>query len=290
MSGRMVWMDSLRGAAIVAVVVMHAELQVASATGVTLPTVHAVDTLLGPVRMPLLVLLSGMLLPVSLAKGPWAHVRGKLAGIGWPYLVWGLLDVVQVQHTRYLDGLPPDWTYLGQLAYDPHTYLWFLAYLLVYHLAVTFVPPAGRTTVAPAALAIGLALPVENPAQKFVLLFGWFLVGDLLGRLARDRVPLDRVRVEVPVLSAIGRQSLVFYVCHLLVIIYAARVLVSWGLTEPHPLFVALVAVPLATGALLVAGREWRVVDALFRWPGLPRRSQPRGPRPPAELELSLRS
>jgi len=127
----MVWMDSLRGAAIIAVVVMHAELGAVSATGFTLPAVHLVDALLGPVRMPLLVLLSGMLLPVSLAKGPWSHVRGKLAGIGWPYVVWGLLDVVQVQHARYVDGLPPDWSYLRQLVYDPHTYLWFLAYLLV---------------------------------------------------------------------------------------------------------------------------------------------------------------
>jgi len=96
----MVWMDSLRGAAIIAVVVMHAELEATTATGVTLPAVHLVDALLGPVRMPLLVLLSGMLLPVSLAKGPWSHVRRKLAGIGWPYVVWGLLDVVQVQHAR----------------------------------------------------------------------------------------------------------------------------------------------------------------------------------------------
>jgi len=285
-------MDSLRGVAIVAVVVMHAELGVVSATGVTLPAVHAVDALLGPVRMPLLVLLSGMLLPVSLAKGPWRHVRGKLAGIGWPYLVWGLLDVVQVQHLRYVDGLPPDWSYLWRLAYDPHTYLWFLAYLLVYHLAVTFVPPAGRTAAAPVALALGFALPGEHPAHKLVLLFGWFLVGDLLARVTRDQVALDRVRIEVPALSAIGRQSLVFYVCHLLVIIYAGRVLAAWGLTEPHLLWMTLVALPLLVGALLVAGREWRVVDALFRWPGRPRRSRPRGPRPPSENSrgLSLRT
>jgi len=285
-------MDSLRGAAIVAVVAMHAELGVVSATGATLPAVHAVDALLGPVRMPLLVLLSGMLLPVSLAKGPWRHVRGKLAGIGWPYAVWGLLDVVQVQHVRHLDGLPPDWSYLWRLAYDPHTYLWFLAYLLVYHLAVTFTPVWSRTAAAPLALAIGLALPGDHPAQKLVWLFGWFLVGDLLARVTRDRVALDRVRVEVPALSAIGRQSLVFYVLHLLVIIYAGRVLSSWGLREPHLLWVALVALPLVVGALLVAGRQHPVVDALFRWPGLPWRSRPRGPRPPSENSrgLSLRT
>lgn len=134
---RMDWMDLLRGLAVLLVVVLHA-------AGIPHMNDHGVELwsqlneLLEPFRMPLLMVLSGLLLPHSLAKPLLVYVRGKLCGIAWPLALWMVLFGVVI----YWNG-PGDPQYW--LTGD---YLWFLMTLLIcYALALGLKPAlnfAGR--------------------------------------------------------------------------------------------------------------------------------------------------
>lgn len=266
---RLLWMDRLRGAAILAVVVLHAELQARGATGRELPVVHAVNELLGPVRMPLLVLLSGVLLTPALDKPVGRYLHGKLTGLLWPYLVWSAIDIAQLQWRLVQRGESLTWGWVAQVCYNPETYLWFLAYLFVYYLAARLMPAVLRTVAGPLMLALALGLPEDvlvPDVDKLVWLFGWFLVGDLAGRLVRHRL-VPRTAAGPDPLGYVGRSSLVFYVSHLAVAIFVTDRLRSAGVDDATTVFAACVVVPLLVGALLVQGRRLPAVDALFAWP-----------------------
>jgi uncharacterized membrane protein YcfT len=258
------WMDGLRGLAIVAVVLLHAEL-----TGGPLPWLAEVNRLLEPFRMPLLMALSGMLLARSLAKGLRRHVVGKARFILWPYLVWATLDQAHVVLDRWAVGHPRPIDDPVHFLYDPASYLWFLAYLFCYHLLAAPLPPWLRTAGGPGLLLV--AQMCEGELHRFVWLAGWFLVGDALARVAGPRVPVAVVaaagRTRWGVLAVIGRQSIAFYACHLIVMVYAVRVVRELGVTDPGVGVVVAVAVPLGVGALLARLRRHPWVELLFSWP-----------------------
>ncbi|GAB3770504.1 acyltransferase family protein [Nocardioides pacificus] len=273
---RQSWMDGIRGACVLAVVLLHAELVVAGVADRPVPTpLTILNTELEPCRMPLLVLLSGLLLPRSLAKGARHHVEGKLRALAWPYAVWAALDGLHltVHVLRSGGGVP--WDFLGRLAYDPPTYLWFLAYLFVFHLLATPLPATVRTLAGPClVLAADLLEPglLSDPElHRFVSLLGWFLVGDLLARLVGPRVPVELAsavgRVRWGVLASVGRSSVVYYACHLLVSLLVVELLVACGVRAPLPLLAAAIGCPLLAGAGLVRARRHRAVDLLFRLP-----------------------
>ncbi|WP_164519485.1 acyltransferase family protein [Nocardioides ferulae] len=272
---RRAWMDQLRGAAILAVLLLHAQLVADGLTGEGPAVLRAVNTELAPVRMPLLVALSGMLVGRSLAKGRRRHVRGKLEALAWPYLVWGVLDVAHVLVDTAVTGAPVPWAWLPRLAYDPSTYLWFLGYLLVFHLAVTPLGGLARTLALPVVWVLAGLAADGSQLQALLELFRWFLLGDLLWRAGLQHldpgpaVPGAAGRL----LGHLGIHSVVYYVCHLLAMVYAARLLVALDLRDPWLLTALLVVVPLVLGRVLVAARSRsRWADALFVWPASSRR------------------
>jgi len=87
---RMTWMDLVRGGAILLVVFWHAasvpdQLLDGAEPGYYIRKLNAA---LGPFRIPTLLVLSGLLVERSLAKGTWRYVTGKLRHVAWPYAVW----------------------------------------------------------------------------------------------------------------------------------------------------------------------------------------------------------
>ena len=166
-------MDLLRGIAIVLVVVFHAT--TIAARYEMLPPLWlqtALDSL-APFRMPLLMFLSGMLLPRSLAKAPVPYFTGKARSILWPYLLWSLVFLMvsnDVSGKRLL-----------QVIVMPPTYLWFLWFLFAYYALawVAFKWRIGPYILLGAAL-IGMFGPEVYRFARFWYLMVFFLAGALM--------------------------------------------------------------------------------------------------------------
>jgi hypothetical protein len=162
------------------------------------------------------------------------------------------------------------WQLAWQLFYDPHTYLWFLAFLFCFHLLAGLASPLVRT----------LALPVlfwaagqitDADTHKFVWLFAWFLVGDLAARTLAGRVPAPVVRasshLRIAPLATVGRSSLVYYASHMLVLVYAIPLLHSLGVGDPTLLWATAVVVTLLVGRALAQVQHRPGWKWLFGWP-----------------------
>lgn len=269
---RMEWMDTLRGAAVVAVVVLHVQLTTSAVTGDPLAPLARLDERLADVRMPLLMVLSGVLLSRSLAKGLARHVSGKARAILWPYAVWMVVDLTHVFVDAAVAARPVPWQLAGEALYDPPGYLWFLAWLFAFHVLAGLLPERVRTVAAFAGLvAAHLASGAGPDLTRFLWLFPYFLLGDVLARSLPSLLPPGAGavanRFACAPLAAVGRSSLVYYVSHMPVVVYAVPLLWSGGLRAPWVLCAVTLAAALGTGRALAAVQKapgWRW---LFAWP-----------------------
>jgi uncharacterized membrane protein YcfT len=274
---RMEWMDTLRGAAVVAVMVLHVQLTTSAVTGDPLTPLARLDVRLADVRMPLLMLLSGVLLSRSLAKGLRSHVEGKVRAILWPYAVWMVIDLTHVFVDAAVAGRPVPWEMAGEALHDPPGYLWFLGWLFAFHLLAATLPERARTVAAFGGLAVAHVVVGAGPdLERFLWLFPYFLLGDVLARSLPDLVPpgtgAAANRLSVPALAAVGRSSLVYYVSHMPIAVYGVPLL--WSLGVRSPWLVAGLTLAAALGLARALARvqsapRWRW---LFAWP----RRQPR--------------
>ncbi|MGO1523888.1 MAG: acyltransferase family protein [Nesterenkonia sp.] len=144
--GRIQWIDMLRGIAVLLVVVLHgADIPYLNGNGVE--EWAQVNRYLEPFRMPLLMFLSGILLPRSLAKPLRLYAWGKFAAILWPLLLWILLFGLFI----YQGGIesPAFWRSGGD-------YLWFLTALTICYLIGVGLKPLVRSGWAFVLAALGL--------------------------------------------------------------------------------------------------------------------------------------
>lgn len=306
------WMDHLRAVAIVAVVFHHAvdafpEWQ----RGAPPAAMTVIDLLLSPFRIPLLMLLSGMLLGRSLARPGRTYFAGKLRRIGWPYLVWTTIVLLLVGQLLNLGDI---WLIL-----IPATHLWYLWALLWYY-AVAYLLGKGPMWVWIASIPVAVAA-ASLADSRVLYLWPFFVFGHLLSSscwLAQllqrwaIRVPLIMIAGTVAVLSAIGweieyepvylavvlasvlaivhpfnpptstwwaatldyvgTRSLVFYCVHWCAIGVLARVMANVGWDRPVSGIAGAAAFGLTASWIFAVGADHsRVVSALFTFP-TPRR------------------
>ncbi|APP78703.1 acyltransferase family protein [Xanthomonas hortorum] len=192
------WVDWLRGASVLMVIVLHAygfafdaypELRSGAAgeSSTLMLSIERINRSLAPLRMQLMFLLSGLFVARGLDKGIATYFSGKLRHVLYPYLIWSLLIFALREAGSVLAKAEPiAWLDLGRIAVGNVALTWFLFYLFVF-LAVI---PLLRRLPAPLVLATTLLGSVclgpllRQGADPFYY-FAFFYIGTLLA----GRVP-----------------------------------------------------------------------------------------------------
>lgn len=188
----MSWMDALRGSMILLVIVFHAASRVQRYDPDALEYVGYFNLFWEPFRMPVLVLLSGMLLSRSLSKPRGQYLIGKVRQLLWPYCVWSVVFIVLLYGTGAGANPEPLWVQLLGIVSGTATYLWFLSFLFVYYVLSLVVGSRVREVLIPMALLAAVPLLWLDGGyqwRKFLFLLAFFWLGDLITRRDMLRLP-----------------------------------------------------------------------------------------------------
>lgn len=235
---RMHWMDILRGMAILLVLAWHAP-AVPQLLGVELPDwlLSANDFLL-PYRMPTLMFVSGLLVPMALRKPLPRYYWGKLQLVVWPYLVWSAIHLVQLD-----DGA----SLLHWRSWVATGYLWFLFYIACFYLVAPLLARAPAWAVLPALLALAVVLP-EGLLSRMAYFAVFFFAGaaasrhpkllELVGSRGWLALPAGIVAIGFGVVSAIERLpyeavTVPLSMCGIVAAIYGTRRVEQQAWTKP---------------------------------------------------------
>lgn len=209
---RLQWVDAARGLCVVLVVLFHVGLMTYEpfSSSIWAPAERgwfAISGLVGALRMPLLLAISGMLASRRIQQGwgrPGAAVRA--ASTYYLYAVWlaihsVIFAFVGVHSLQDSIGVGP--AFLLELALPVGTFLWYIFALTLYVIVFTTIRRVPAKVVLPVLFVMGvvvLALQLPDGLQYLKLGFNavWFGVGvyggPLLGRLG-DRRKLGDIAV-----------------------------------------------------------------------------------------------
>ncbi len=172
----------------------------------------ALNQLFAPIRMPLMVFLSGLLVAPSLARGWRPYLRGKARRVLWPYLVWSAVALLLLYLWDIRDGVVggvtaatvTPWDLLRPL-YDPLEHLWFLYDLFLFYVIALAVTRISPLWIAAAAL-VGAALVPDFSAMRFLFLLVFFMLGVWMSQHpgTLDRVLAPRWFVWVCAVVSLG--------------------------------------------------------------------------------------
>lgn len=128
---RILWLDAARGIAVIAVILMHYQVWVVNAydrnPGVATSTWAEFSALFGPIRMPLLFLISGVLASETLLKRAPRVAMRRIASSFYLVIVWTIVFALLGQLTeRSLPGKPGTWASFGMQLITPSSILWFV--------------------------------------------------------------------------------------------------------------------------------------------------------------------
>ncbi|WP_165968676.1 acyltransferase family protein [Arthrobacter crusticola] len=174
---RIRWLDSCRGVAILLVVVLHAGEALRITVG-PMPGVDQFNLFLEPFRMPVLMFLSGIMLPQSVAKTGRKYFVGKVSRVAWPYVLWSLIILAASGE------LSP--AAVTQVFHNSPTYLWYLWFILVFY-ALAYplrrVPPL---LIAGTGAGVSFLLTDGSRPEAMAFLSALFFLGAWCARYPRE--------------------------------------------------------------------------------------------------------
>lgn len=297
----------------IALLVMHATNVPRLYSDVEMPGIlDALNTLLGPYRMPTLMVLSGMLLHRSLSRSPVDYYERKLRTLLWPYLVWAVI-LLSIEGELASIVHPQSWI--------PVTYIWFLLFVFLYYCAAPLLRRVPAEVVIVGALIGSWLLADRGFLSKFVLYAAFFALGHLIGgqrawllaAVERFAVPLVLLSVALLVLigpegavlprlititgilgliglfskhyrasrwsaplEAVGRDSMVYYLSHFPAMIGITLLVAEIDIAPGPIVAVACLVTALALGAVLARHRGNAFVRLFFSFPSLRTLRRPR--------------
>lgn len=168
---RVLWMDIVRGMAILAVISLHSVTMAEKYGFIPSGLWKNFNETLSLFRMPILVFLSGMLLPRSLAKDKGTYFSGKLKGILWPFIIWSTIYGLAVDiHFRSFGEL--------EELYTGGSHLWFLLFIFIYYLAAKPLQNFNPLLIAAVALTFSIASPDgAKYSERLLYLMSLFFLG-----------------------------------------------------------------------------------------------------------------
>lgn len=173
---RITWMDTTRGLAILAVISFHTVSEI-KGRGILVP-VEAVylNAAAAPIRMPLLIFLSGLLLPNAIAKGEHRYFSGKVRTILYPYIVWAAVNTVIAAQLQGQSDIPGR---VERAITASPGYAWFLALLLTFYIVAWPLQKIPRVAVISVAAVVLLCIPAGSPGltNPAAFLVGFFFLG-----------------------------------------------------------------------------------------------------------------
>ena len=180
---RIHWMDRVRGSAILLMLLLHATMIPVLYAGAGEPNrwLNQFNTIVAPLRMPVLMFLSGMLLSRSLQKSLPRFYSGKLRVILWAYCVWTVIFLVVAGR---ISELVKPWLWMQTI------YLWYLSFLLLYYLLAPLVVKIPLWVTLPVLVSANLFFVASERGFLQKIFFYWifFLVGDWYMRRGVGRI------------------------------------------------------------------------------------------------------
>ncbi|KTR04366.1 hypothetical protein NS184_12205 [Curtobacterium luteum] len=241
----------VRGCCAIAVVLHHAT-ALSAADGWSHAWTDAVDGMLAPLRMPLLMTISGLVLGGALRRPFVSFAVRRAQTLVWPYLLWSMVVLAAT------GSFVPD--AIVRVPTTAPTYLWFLQFLAVFAVTAWFLRRVPRTAlIAVAALSVVVSsfVPDTHRADRFTYLLGFFLLGVAIRgwRPARGRALLGRL--------VGGTATAVLLVA---TTSHAVRYEAAWAPLVATAVVTLVLSARTATRtARRSAGRRTSVVDALER-------------------------
>ncbi|WP_181706958.1 acyltransferase family protein [Chthonobacter rhizosphaerae] len=192
-STRIAWLDIAKGGSILLVVFLHASIKAEDA-GIGNSHIWMINTIFGPIRMPVFFAVSGYLVR-SLIRKEWRVVLTKRVWLLiYLFVLWTILHAIYRQGILY--GQPPSvviGTFLNSLI-TPSSEIWFIHALAIYTVATKGLYKLPRHALLGAALVMtflsfsGLIQVDEHSHKGLLQYYAFFLIGCLFGEIAVERI------------------------------------------------------------------------------------------------------
>ncbi|MCM5704971.1 acyltransferase family protein [Larsenimonas salina] len=181
------WMDALRGLAVFFVIFAHGIVTIDAKFEGLWPFLQFLGDSFKPFRMPILMLLSGLLVVGSIAKGGKRYFTGKAHHILYPYIVWTVVMFALSIAREILLG-KESWDFFDTLLLNPAAHLWFIYNIMVYY-AIAFLTVRYRPWLGIAFALVFYAITLLFTENYLLQRLGFYCVFFMTGALAGAQLP-----------------------------------------------------------------------------------------------------